>query len=75
MELLAIGQFARLTGLTVRAVRQPSKQEHLELTGEPREIYWTSPDDVPPEEWLTEIQFPIVRDEARIAGSATAMGS
>ena len=53
-----------------RALTALVEQEHLELAGEPREIYWTAPDELPPEEWLTEIQFPIVRDEARIAGLA-----
>lgn len=46
-----------------RALTALLEQEHLELAGEPREIYWTAPDELPPEEWLTEIQFPIVRDE------------
>lgn len=39
----------------------------LELAGEPREVYWTGPEDLPPEEWLTEIQFPIAHDDATIA--------
>ncbi len=55
-----------------RALTALVEQEHLELAGEPREIYWTAPDELPPDEWLTEIQFPIVRDEARIAGLASA---
>lgn len=50
-----------------RALTAFVEQEGLETAGEPREIYWTGPEDLPPEEWLTEIQFPIVRDEARIA--------
>jgi len=53
-----------------RALTALVEQEGLETVGEPREIYWTGPEDLPPEEWLTEIQFPIARDEARIAGLA-----
>jgi effector-binding domain-containing protein len=50
------------------------EEEGLETAGEPREIYWTSPDEFPPDEWRTEIQFPIVRDKARIAALAGANG-
>ena len=133
MELIPIGRFARLTGLTVRAVRhygelgllepayidpdtgyrydapdqvedaaairrlrflehaldeireiveaddpsftrarllQHAERAGLEVSGEPREIYWTGPEDLPVEKWLTEVQFPVVRDEAKLAALA-----
>lgn len=53
-----------------RALQRFLEHEELAMAGAPREIYLTSPDEVPVEEWLTEIQFPIVRDEARIAALA-----
>jgi effector-binding domain-containing protein len=49
-----------------RALQAIVEHEGLTVTGSPREIYITSPDDTPSEAWLTEIQFPIVRDEASI---------
>ena len=54
-----------------RALQAVVELEGLTTTGAPREIYWTDPEELPPVEWLTEIQFPIVRDEARIAAFAT----
>jgi effector-binding domain-containing protein len=53
-----------------RALEALVEQEGLSKTGEPREIYWTNPKELRPEEWVTEIQFPIVRDETRIAALA-----
>jgi effector-binding domain-containing protein len=32
------------------------------IAGPPMEVYLTDPSQVPPEEWLTEIRFPIARD-------------
>jgi len=55
-----------------RALEGLVEQEGLSKTGEPREIYWTNPKELPPEGWVTEIQFPIIRDEARIAALAGA---
>jgi effector-binding domain-containing protein len=47
------------------------EREGLAAAGGPRGIYETSPEEVPdPADWLTEIQIPIVRDEARIAALA-----
>jgi effector-binding domain-containing protein len=63
------GDYRELDG-SYRALQGLLEQEELTVTGAPREIYLTSPDEVPVEEWLTEIQFPIVRDEARIAAVA-----
>jgi effector-binding domain-containing protein len=57
-----------------RALVAFAEEEGLETAGEPREIYWTSPEELPPDEWRTEIQFPIVRDEARIAALSGAGG-
>jgi effector-binding domain-containing protein len=58
-------------GRTYRALDEFVKQEGLTTAGAPREIYETSPEEVPdPADWLTEVQFPIVRDEARIAALA-----
>ena len=53
-----------------RALEALVEREGLSKAGEPREIYWTNPKELPPEEWVTEIQFPIVRDETRIAALA-----
>jgi AraC family transcriptional regulator len=33
----------------------------FEMTGPPEEVYLTEPDKVPPEEYLTEIRFPVRR--------------
>lgn len=55
-----------------RALTAFVEREGLETAAEPREVYWTGPEDLPPEEWLTEVQFPIVRDEARIAALTSA---
>jgi effector-binding domain-containing protein len=60
-----------------RALQAVVEREQLEVAGAPREIYLTGPEELPPEKWLTEIQFPIVRDEARIAaleGAAAKAG-
>lgn len=54
-----------------RALQAFVDREGLTVIAEPREIYWTDPDEVPdPADWVTEIQFPIVRDEARLAALA-----
>jgi effector-binding domain-containing protein len=58
-------------GRSYRALDAFVEREGLTVNGAPREIYETSPEEVPdPADWLTEIQFPIVRDEARIAALA-----
>jgi effector-binding domain-containing protein len=53
-----------------RALQAFAEQAGLEVSGEPREIYWTGPEDLPVEKWLTEIQFLVVRDEAKLAALA-----
>ncbi|MGH3135255.1 MAG: MerR family transcriptional regulator [Gaiellaceae bacterium] len=51
-----------------RALQALVEEEGLTMAGEPREVYWSDPQEVlDPADWVTEIQFPIVRDEARIA--------
>jgi effector-binding domain-containing protein len=56
-----------------RALTAFAEREGLTTDGPPREIYVTSPDEVPdPAHWITEVQFPIDRDEARIAALAAA---
>jgi effector-binding domain-containing protein/DNA-binding transcriptional MerR regulator len=50
-----------------RALQAIVERAGLEVSGEPREIYWTDPEDLPVERWLTEVQFPVARDEARLA--------
>jgi len=58
-----------------RALQALVESEGLTIAGEPREIYWTDPEELPdPADWVTEIQFPIVRDEARIAALAGIAG-
>ncbi|OFW71462.1 MAG: hypothetical protein A2Y55_05575, partial [Actinobacteria bacterium RBG_16_68_12] len=58
-----------------RALQALVESEGLSVAGEPREVYWTDPDELPdPADWVTEIQFPIVRDEARIAALAGTAG-
>jgi effector-binding domain-containing protein len=43
-------------------------REGLTVDSPPREVYVTDPQELPnPADWVTEIQFPLVRDEARIA--------
>ena len=53
-----------------RALQAFAERAGLEVSGEPREIYWTGPEDLPVEKWLTEVQFPVVRDEAKLAALA-----
>ena len=66
------GHFAELDR-SYRALEAVVELEGLAKAGEPREIYWTDPEELPdPADWVTEIQFPIVRDEARIAALAGA---
>ena len=58
-----------------RALLALIEREALTTTAPPREIYWTDPEELPdPADWVTEIQFPIVRDEARIAELAGIAG-
>ena len=58
-----------------RALQALVESEGLTIAGKPREIYWTDPEELPdPADWVTEIQFPIVRDEARIAVLAGIAG-
>lgn len=54
-----------------RALHALIERDGLRVTGPPREHYPTNPQEVPnPEDWVMEIQIPIVRDEARIAALA-----
>lgn len=47
-----------------RALETLLLRQRRELAGAPREIYLTRPQDVPdPNDWLTEIQFPIDADQ------------
>ena len=58
-----------------RALQTLVEREGLTIAGVPREIYWTDPEELSdPADWVTEIQFPIVRDEARIAVLAGTAG-
>lgn len=51
-----------------RALQGLVEREGLTVVGEPREIYWTDPNELSdPADWVTEIQFPIARDETKIA--------
>ena len=50
-----------------RALWEFVDQEGLTVDGAPRELYVSNPEETPPEEWITEIQFPIVPDDDRIA--------
>ena len=34
-------------------------QQGYEIAGPPQEVYYTRPDQLPPEEWITEVRFPI----------------
>jgi effector-binding domain-containing protein len=55
-------------GRVHQALWELVEREGVTVDGAPREVYVTNPSEVPdPAEWVTEIQFPIVRDEARIA--------
>jgi len=54
-----------------RALQTLVEEEGLTVAGEPREIYWSDPEKVAdPADWVTEIQFPIEHDEAKIAALA-----
>ena len=51
-----------------RALQGLVEREGLTVVREPREIYWTDPNELSdPADWVTEIQFPIARDETKIA--------
>lgn len=66
------GDYAELDR-SYRALDELLKREGLVTAGSARELYPTSPEEVPdPADWITEIQIPIVRDEARIAALAAA---
>jgi AraC family transcriptional regulator len=72
LSYLHRGHYQEL-GRSYRALQALVEQEGLMLAGAPREIYPTDPKEVPdPIDWVTEIQLPIVRDEARIAALAGA---
>lgn len=60
------GDYAELHR-SYRALEALVEEAGLSKVGEPREVYWTDPNELPVEEWVTEIQFPIERDEARMA--------
>jgi effector-binding domain-containing protein len=56
---------------THRALWELVEREGLTIEGAVREVYLSDPSEVPdPADWVTEIQMPIVRDEARIAALA-----
>lgn len=56
-----------------RALWELIEREGLTVDGAAREVYLTDPAEVSdPADWVTEIQLPIVRDEARIAALAGA---
>jgi effector-binding domain-containing protein len=55
-------------GRVHQALWELVEREGVTVDGAPREVYVTDPEEVPdPAEWVTVIQFPIVRDDARIA--------
>jgi len=53
-----------------RALQAAVERAGLDASGEPREIYWTGPEEVPVAKWLTEVQLPVVRDDAKLAAFA-----
>jgi DNA-binding transcriptional MerR regulator len=72
VSLLHRGHYQELDR-TYRALDELVKREGLTTAGAPREIYETSPEEVPdPADWLTEVQLPIERDEVRIAALSVA---
>lgn len=46
---------------TYHELMQWVMDEGYEMAGPPQEIYFSDPNDTPPEEYLTEIQFPVVK--------------
>lgn len=54
------GDYAELDR-SYRALEAHVERRGLTKVGEPREIYWTDPNELPVDEWITEIQFPIER--------------
>lgn len=44
---------------TYRSLTEWIADEGYEITGPPEEVYFSDPNDVPPEEYLTEIRFPV----------------
>jgi effector-binding domain-containing protein len=61
----------RELGRAHHALWELVEREGLTVDGPPREVYVTDPEELPdPAQWVTEIQFPLVRDEARLAALA-----
>jgi len=60
LELLSIGRFSRVSGLTVKALRHYDEIGLLEPAGDPVEVYVSDPQKVPdPKDYVTVIEWPI----------------
>jgi len=46
---------------TYRALGEWIAAEGYQMSGPPMEIYYSDPNEVPPEEYLTEIRFPVAK--------------
>ncbi len=46
---------------TYRALGEWLSTEGYETVGPPEELYYSDPNEVPPEEYITEIQFPVAK--------------
>lgn len=58
VSVVHTGPYDEVSG-AYRKVFQHVEQEHLAITGVCREIYLNNPQEVPPEELLTEVQLPV----------------
>ena len=68
--VLSIEHWGPTTSSTARTALQARGARRARASGDPREIYWTGPEEVPVEKWLTEVQLPVVRDDAKLAAFA-----
>ena len=72
--LLHKGPYEEL-GRSYKLLSQWINAHGLETADAPREIYWTDPEETPdPADYVTEIAWPIVRDEAKLTSVRAGVG-
>jgi effector-binding domain-containing protein len=54
------GSYKELPG-SYKAMAEYSIENNYDIIGSPKEVYFNSPHEVPEEELLTEIQFPVIK--------------
>ena len=60
-----VGPYQELSR-SYRVMAEMMERDGLHAAGDPREIYWTDPDEVPdPNDYVTELVWPVTADERR----------